>query len=261
MTRRWAKFEALAKGGGIWTPFRATTVRAAVFRTLKRTLLSNQTIEPTQVAGFNQFFDDTDASDTWRYGVAVDQKISTDTYAGGEVSKRDIDLRRFGSSPSPPVPVIEETYKEKLARAYLYWAPDKLTALNVEYQYEPFDQPYPSLEDFTALTSHRVALGCSFFHPSGFRAGLKGTHVNQQGVFQQSAIGSDVLSPDKDSFWVVDLSTGYRLPKRFGLITLLAKNVFDKRFRYQETDLVKPRFVPDRQILLRVSLFIKGSDL
>jgi tetratricopeptide (TPR) repeat protein len=243
------------KGGVIWVPFPATTVRAAAFRTLRRTLLSNQTIEPTQVAGFNQLFDDVDASDAWRYGVAVDQKISTDAYAGGEYSRRDIHLTRFGSEPSRSA--IEETFKERVARAYVHWAPGPMVALSTEYQYEPFDRSYPSEEDFTALTSHRVALGCSFFHPSGLRGGLTGTHVNQQGVFQQSALGSDVLSPDKDSFWIVDLSAGYRLPKRFGLITLLAKNVFDKRFKYQETDLVTPSFVPDRQILLRVSLFVK----
>ena len=57
------------------------------------------------------------------------------------------------------------------------------------------------------------------------------------------------------------MSVGYRLPKRFGLITLLAKNIFDTQFKYQETDLVRPSFVPDRRILLRFSLFVESSDL
>ena len=46
------------KVGIVWSPFKNTTIRGAAFRTLKRTLISSQTIEPTQVAGFNQFFDD-----------------------------------------------------------------------------------------------------------------------------------------------------------------------------------------------------------
>jgi Tfp pilus assembly protein PilF len=46
------------KFGVTWNPSASTTLRAAVFRTVKRTLTSSQTIEPTQVAGFNQFFDD-----------------------------------------------------------------------------------------------------------------------------------------------------------------------------------------------------------
>ena len=34
------------------------SLRAAYFRTLKRQLLFQQTIQPTQVAGFNQLYDD-----------------------------------------------------------------------------------------------------------------------------------------------------------------------------------------------------------
>ena len=44
------------KAGLIWRATNGTTLRAAVSRTLKRSLLTNQTIEPTQIAGFNQFF-------------------------------------------------------------------------------------------------------------------------------------------------------------------------------------------------------------
>jgi len=50
------------KAGIAWNPFADTTVRGAVFRTLKRTLINDQTLEPTQVAGFNQFFDDFNAT-------------------------------------------------------------------------------------------------------------------------------------------------------------------------------------------------------
>jgi hypothetical protein len=56
------------KFGVTWNPLAATTVRAAIFRTLKRTLITDQTLEPTQVAGFNQFFDDINLTETWRYG-------------------------------------------------------------------------------------------------------------------------------------------------------------------------------------------------
>jgi hypothetical protein len=41
-----------------WHPFPATTVHAAAFNALKRTLITNQTLEPMQVAGFNQFFEE-----------------------------------------------------------------------------------------------------------------------------------------------------------------------------------------------------------
>jgi len=78
------------KVGLTWNPFPNTTVRAAAFRVLKRTLVTNQTLEPTQVSGFNQFFDDTESTESWRYGVAADQRFSQTIYGGVEFSKRDL---------------------------------------------------------------------------------------------------------------------------------------------------------------------------
>ena len=78
------------KFGVTWNPFAATTVRAAAFRTVRRTLITEQTLEPTQVAGFNQFFDDFNLTKTWRYGGAIDQKFSRDVFGGVEVARRDL---------------------------------------------------------------------------------------------------------------------------------------------------------------------------
>ncbi len=66
------------KLGVTWSPTANTVVRAAGFRTLNRTLISDQTIEPTTIAGFNQFFDDPPGTDAWRYGIGVDHEISND---------------------------------------------------------------------------------------------------------------------------------------------------------------------------------------
>ncbi|MGH8470924.1 MAG: TonB-dependent receptor domain-containing protein, partial [Gammaproteobacteria bacterium] len=72
------------KFGITWIPFAGTTLRAAAFRVLKRTLISDQTLEPTQVAGFNQFFDDFDLTEAWRYGGAIDQKFTSSLFGGVE---------------------------------------------------------------------------------------------------------------------------------------------------------------------------------
>ncbi len=73
------------KFGIRWNPFPGTTLRGAAFRTLKRTLITNQTVEPTQVAGFNQFFDDATGTDAWRYGGAIDQKFTQSLYGGSRI--------------------------------------------------------------------------------------------------------------------------------------------------------------------------------
>ena len=56
------KNQANPKVGATWSLKSGTTLRAAWFKTLKRTLITDQTLEPTQVAGFNQFFDDPSAT-------------------------------------------------------------------------------------------------------------------------------------------------------------------------------------------------------
>ena len=78
------------KAGLSWNPAPSTTLRVAAFRTLHRAAISSQTIEPTEVSGFNQFFDDAEGEEAWRYGLAVDQKFGRRAFGGGEFSWRDL---------------------------------------------------------------------------------------------------------------------------------------------------------------------------
>jgi hypothetical protein len=72
-------------------------------------------------------------------------------------------------------------------------------------------------------------------------------------VYQRADLGDPEFS-GSDHFWVVDASVGYRLPKRWGIITLEAKNLLNERFHFQDTDPANPRLYPERLILLRVTL-------
>lgn len=58
----------------------------------------------------------------------------------------------------------------------------------------------------------------------------------------------------EEDFWVVDLAIGYRLPKRYGFITVGATNITDRGFQYQETDLQNPRVIPDRVFFARLTV-------
>jgi outer membrane receptor protein involved in Fe transport len=238
-----------------WSLFPATVIRGAIFRTFKRTLITNQTLEPTQVAGFNQFFDDAEGTESWRYGLAVDQKFTKNIYGGIEISKRDLKVP-FKDFTDPTAPVVRTVdWEERLGRAYLYWTPHPWFALNAEYQYEELRRD--SL--FTANTAvevktHRVPLGFSFFHPSGMIAKLKATYIHQEGEFQPQGSLPGVSIPGEDDFWTVDASISYRLPMRYGILSLEAKNLFDKTFRYQDTDPASPTIQPERMVLFKVTL-------
>ena len=62
------------------------------------------------------------------------------------------------------------------------------------------------------------------------------------------------FEPDGDDFWVLDGSIGYRLPKRYGLITVEAKNLLNETFRFQDIDPANPRIAPERFIFGRITL-------
>jgi outer membrane receptor protein involved in Fe transport len=238
------------KFGVLWNPFPATTLRGAVFRTLKRQLISSQTVEPTQVAGFNQFFDDPSATEAWRYGIGVDQQFSPNLFGGAEYTKRDLDVPFRDTATNE---ILETGEDEERARAYLYWTPLSSLAASAEYQYEEFKRSpeNPGEESIVEVDTHRFPLGIRFFHPSGFSAGLKATYFDQDGLF---GTGGGGYLPGDDQFWVVDAAVSYRLPKRYGLITVEVKNLFDEEFKYQDMEYRNPVVSPESLILARVTL-------
>lgn len=240
------------KFGLTWNPFPSTTLRAALFRTLKRTLITDQTIEPTHVAGFNQFFDDGEATDAWRYGIGIDQKLSSKLYGGAEFSKRDLSAVGINNRTAE---ISKGDLDEQLDRGYIYWTPHRWLVLSTEYQFERRKNPEELLiETFLILKTQRLLLGIGLFHPSGFSVQLKPMYIVQDGEFQEGPPFDLRIVPKKDQFWDFDTSISYRMPKRLGLITIEAKNLFDRSFKFQDTDPTNPRIQPKRLILAKFTL-------
>jgi outer membrane receptor protein involved in Fe transport len=151
------------------------------------------------------------------------------------------------------VQFLEDDWREDLGRAYLYWTPRAWLAMSAEYQYEQFRRhEIAGFEGLSKATTHRVPLGIRLFHPSGFRARLQTTYVNQVGDFVSTQ--TNQVQHGSDQFWIVDASIGYRLPNRMGLLSLDARNLFDNRFHFQDTDPRSPTVSPERQILFRFTL-------
>jgi outer membrane receptor protein involved in Fe transport len=235
------------KFGITWNPFPNTTLRAAAFRTLKRTLITDQTIEPTQVAGFNQFYDDNNATDAWLYGGAIDQKFSESIYGGAEYTYRDLQTPFFSTE------VEEANWDENIFHAYLFWTPYEWLALSAEYLYEDFNREKDHAEGAKDVETHYVPLGINFFHPSGLSVSLKGTYIDQHGKFErQGTLGT--FEDGDDNFWLADAAISYRFPKRYGFLTLGATNLFDEDFEHFDTDIDNPRVQPDRIFFARVTL-------
>jgi tetratricopeptide (TPR) repeat protein len=235
------------KLGLLWEFHPGTTFRAAVFRTLKRTFVSSKTLEPTFVAGFNQFFDGLNATQAWRYGVALDHVVSDSAFAGVEFTQSELDVPRL--TPTAESDDFDAT--ESFARGYFYWTPSKLLAFSAEYQFEEFDvEQEVSTAAIEKLRTHRIPLGARFFHPSGLFASVEGIYVNQDGRFE-NIFGGEPRS-DREDFWIVNAGIGYRFPKRYGFLALNVENAFDENFNFQDTEPSNPRISFGRAIFGRL---------
>jgi tetratricopeptide (TPR) repeat protein len=244
------------KLGVTWNPLPDTTLRAAWFRVMKRALISNQTLEPTQVAGFNQFYDDIEATRSTIYGAAVDQKFSRTLFGGLASTWRDLQVPIPFLDPfTGTSETVDKDWSERLIRAYLFWTPHPWWALSAEYQDEHFRRTNDGLNfGVQEATTKKVPLGVRFFHPSGLTLGAKATYVSQDGLFQPKGGSCNPCLPGNSSFWLTDLVLSYRLPNRYGFLSVGATNLSDRSFQYQETDFNNPTILPRRMVYARLTL-------
>jgi Flp pilus assembly protein TadD len=245
------------KFGLQWNINDMAQLRLAAFQALKSSLVVEQTLEPTEIAGFNQFFDDTNGTRSRRYGIGIDTQFNDSMYLGIEASRREIE--RPILDPVSLNLKDKENEEEDLYRAYLYWALLSNWAISAEYEHEIFerDEESPSTDELKRIDTAVFPLGIRYIDPKGFFAELKATYVNQK-VERSLAILDDSESL-QDDFFLFDTAIGYRFPKRQGIISLQVLNVFDEEFdfqdvNYQTSEAKNPRFIPDRTLFLRFIL-------
>jgi len=207
------------KGGVMWQITPDTLLRAAAFRTMRRFMLSGQTLEPTQVAGFNQFYDDLNQTRATRYGIGLDQRIAKTLVGGVELSERKLD-EPTGSSYLH--------HRETQYRGYLLWTPHPRWSATLEYY----------REDYTNLDLERLGGGpnstwtqyipvtLAYFDPSGFFARFKATHYRQE-------VANAAGDLERDYAGFLDLGLGYRLPQRLGIFEVQLQNLLDQHYRYE----------------------------
>ncbi len=243
------------KVGATWSLKSGTTLRAAWFKTLKRTLITDQTLEPTQVAGFNQFFDDPSATESRVYGAAIDQKFGTKVFGGVEYSRRELTIPQNLLQGGVKWIVTEQSGDERQARAYLSAAPHPRLSFGAEYQYEDFRLAPQLFFSFSKTKTHRVPLSARFFHPSGWSAFVGASYLKQDGEFLiVNDAGRNEYIPGTKDFWVVDAAVRYRLPKRYGFVVAGVNNLTDNRSTYEATDSRNLSIRPGRVVYARVVL-------
>ncbi|MDP3980101.1 MAG: TonB-dependent receptor [Chlamydiota bacterium] len=236
-----------------------TTLRAAYFKTLGPSgFIDLESIEPTQVAGFNQLIDDIPGTDSETYTVGVDHKISKHSYLGLAASRRNftrdlsfalasLNLDTLSGQLFDDVSqtdFIDQNLREKLISAYFYQIFSHSITGTLDYT---FIQRQTGLFS-TESNNHRVRLGLNYFHPRGWFFKTSAVWRGEE----LSGFTGDTTDGSQD-FWITDASIGYQLPKHRGVIVLSVTNILDQDFHYEPVDIDAP-FLPNRSYNLKISL-------
>jgi hypothetical protein len=241
------------KFGIRWNILDNLQFRAAWFETLKPALANNQTIEPTQIAGFNQFFDDLNATKSTRYGFALDHQLTPDLSFGAETTWRHLDEPQFFGNDA-----IKQDRDEQTHRAYAFWTPWSELALGAEFVYDRFKaQKGDEAVVPKKVTTVSVPVWARYFWKNGLFAGVGATFVYQD----VDRFEASTFNDGDDRFVVFDATAGYRLPKRFGVFSVGVQNVFDRNFNFQDDSYREfgdqpstGPYIPDFQIVGRLTV-------
>jgi tetratricopeptide (TPR) repeat protein len=208
-------------------------LRLAALEVMKPALVNNRTLEPTQVAGFNQLFDDTNGTQSELIGLGYDIALTANVSLGLEVTEREMDEPVITDVGFGPETVFEDR-EETIQRIYIHWTPSKRTALSLEAIVDEYEADPGIVTVFDGLPEEvnttSFPLSIKYFSESGWFAGATITSVDQEVV--RNTITT--LTGGEDQFEVLDLSLGYRIPNRRGSISLLILNATDEEFMYQD---------------------------
>lgn len=234
-----------------------TTLRAAALRAVKRELIGKGTIEPVQVVGFVQFFDDEIGTRSDRYALGLDRQLRPGLDIGLEASWRQLERPYLDFLEGPQA----SGAREQLHRLYAYWTPAPRWALRAEYRYQKgsYGDEFPKLVEsgswgILGLRTHSLPLGVRYSHPAGWLADVAVTGYRQSGDFVVTTVGENRHA--RDSFWLSDARVAWRLPRQLGLLSIGARNLFDAAVQFQDTDPQHPELYPQRQVYASISLML-----
>ena len=244
------KQELAPKLGIEWDVTDDVRLRGAIFKTVKRPVVVEQTIEPTEVAGFNQLYDEANGTEAIQFGLGFDTRLAAGLFGGLAAVHRDVDF---------PFGPVTEQRDENLLTGYLYWAVNSQIAVTLNASYETFDNEDPLAFNIDApkrIETVTVPLAIRYFSPTGLFVQVQTTYLRQD-----LKRGSQAFLPDgDDSEFLLDGAVGFRLPARRGILSVEIRNALDQNFFFQDNQFRSPQvtkgaeFVPERTVLVRATL-------
>jgi tetratricopeptide (TPR) repeat protein len=253
------------KLGFEWRPVSGLRLRAAALRSLQRSI--QPTIEPTQIAGFNQLSDNFTGTKVEQAAIGADYRLAPDLTFGMEAIHRDITPIFTSVDVSGDTDQVLGRQTERAYRAFAYWTPTDRLAFSASLERNEFSQS--EKEAFgqpSEIDTWLAPVQLGWFSPSGLFATGRLTFLDQ------AVERDDSFSEQRDGrnhAFVADAVVGYRFPGRRGLVSLEINNILDEGFNYQSdafrsasvqvegvriSSLPRPLFLPERTILLRIGI-------
>lgn len=277
------------KAGLTLTPFIGTLLRGAYTRSLGGTSYDESVLlEPTVIEGFPQVYRTLIPETLYgsvaapRYeneGITFQQKLSSKTYFGIDLTKNTEEVRRqpglFLAEPSRSTPQLAKyifpssnyehlSYRENTLLANLNqligndWSAGvrwRLTNAVIHDNFRGVPPPGPTIKD--ALLD-QVQLFVLYNHPSGFFAQAQSVWTGQQNQGYFGGPNNDISSEPPSDFWQFNLFGGYRFRNNLGEISIGCLDINDRNYRLNPLDsLYTPidfydTIVTKRTLLVRV---------
>ena len=234
-------------------------VRMAAFQTMKRALVASQTIEPTQVAGFDQFYDDPNGTKARRAGIGVDFNTGSRVFFGGEVTRRALEVPLLVGTTTLESELEDRTEHED--RVYVSWMITDRWVAGTGVRYDEFERN-PIIVSQTPLSvrTRSIPLSLRYFDPRGFSAYASATRVIQD-VDRDAATLAPGFGEGHAHFTLVDLGIAYRDPNRHFAVSFECLNCTDKQFAFQDDsfrtttpETSTTSIVPVRTLFLKATL-------
>jgi hypothetical protein len=248
------------KLGVKWQTSDDLSIRAASFRTLKHPIQTEQTLEPTNIFGFIQFYDDFTSTDAQNRGLGLDYKIGNNFYLGEELLERQLN--------TPVITSLNTDFiqsNEDISTLYLNWTHNFWSA-NLKLIAEDFQRTqiigFPIANRPLTLKTERLPLEIRYSSKIGLSVALTATQVEQKATFE---IEPFPMAPieilrDQDDFTILDIELNYKFLNNRAYIAVEIKNAGDEKFRMQDTNFQdnspKPyRFTPEKSTLIKLGLY------
>jgi tetratricopeptide (TPR) repeat protein len=241
------------------------SARAALSRTITRPTTVDQTLFPTQIAGFNQQYDEFEGTTADLLGLNVQYQLLPNLTLGVLGQRRWLsdEFSRTIEDEDEGINWFIRNETEDHVEIYANTTIGERLALTGGLAVDRYQQKWQEATNIPVrLTTLSVPFDIRYFAPSGLYTALRAEYLSQR---QELSFNTNQLT-GTDSDVLLDAEVGYRFGSGRGVVFLRGDNLLDRDLGYRDDLFRTPRstqspigdagrrFVPGRTVLVGLSI-------